>query len=132
MGLSTIVPVSFAVQQVVNQAENGSRMIDLQGTAKSFAIGLGNLAGSLYPGSSFCLTLYLLFCFLRDTRSICAAENAWRIDVLVARAFRATALGPVMALLSIFPVLGAFVIRLPAAFSLVPDGNPGNALIISL
>lgn len=40
--------------------------------------------------------------------------------------------GVIMALLAIVPVLGAFVIWLPAAFFLVLDGHPGKAVILAV
>ena len=203
IGLIVIVPASFVAQRLVMQAATGAELIEsrvrsgewrraieaqprlaplavrieqqinLQGTAKSLAIWLSNLAGSivtgsLYQGVSFCLTLYLLFFLLRDRhamlrgiRSLSPLSGAemnrlfHRIgDTIFATIYGTLAVssvqgllgglmfwwlglsapllwGVVMALLAVIPVLGAFVVWIPAALFLLVEGHWGKALILA-
>jgi predicted PurR-regulated permease PerM len=156
---------------LVNAVE---RQIDLPGTAQSFAAWLSNFAtsavkGSLLQGVNFCLTFYLLFFFLRDSRSglqtlmylaPLSRREMHRIFTLVSDTIHATISGTlvvsaiqgllgglmfwwlglpaplfwgvVMALMALVPVLGAFVVWIPAAVFLLLDGSWGKAIILAL
>ncbi len=203
IGLIVIVPVSFVAQRLVMQAATGAALIEsrvksgewrraieaqprlapiavrieqqinLQDTAKSLAIWLSNLAGSIVTGSlyqvvSFFLTLYLLFFLLRDRHAILRAIRSLsplagadmhhlfhRVgDTIFATIYGTLAMssvqgllgglmfwwlglsspllwGVVMAVLAVIPVLGAFVVWIPAALFLLVDGHWGKALILA-
>ncbi len=149
------------------------RKVDLPRTVRDVTTWLTSTAGSIVKGSviqmvSFCLTLYLLFYFLRDRR---AALHSVRFlspltkvemeglfvrvtDAIVATVYGTLAVavvqgclgglmfwwlglpapllwGMVMGLLAVVPVLGAFVVWIPAAIFLVLEGSWGRALILA-
>ena len=149
------------------------QQIDLPGTLKTFATWLSTAAGSIVKGSvfqliGFCLTFYLLFFFLRDSRAILQSLRSLsplsdtemdrlfgRIgDTIHATVYGTLAVaamqgflgglmfwwlglsapllwGVVIALLAVVPLLGAFIVWLPAAIYLALEGNWGHALILS-
>ena len=149
------------------------QQIDLPGTLKTFATWLSTAAGSIVKGSvfqliGFCLTFYLLFFFLRDSRAILQSLRSLsplsdtemdrlfgRIgDTIHATVYGTLAVaamqgflgglmfwwlglsapllwGVVMALLAVVPLLGAFIVWLPAAIYLALEGNWGHALILT-
>jgi predicted PurR-regulated permease PerM len=150
------------------------RQVDLPGTVRMLASWLSNLAGTIVKGSiiqliGFCLTIYLLFYFLRDRRAVLKSMrflsplSAAEMDLLFGRVedtVFATVYGTmavaavqgflgglmfwwlglptpllwgvVMGLLAVVPVLGAFVIWIPAAAFLALEGSPGKALILAV
>lgn len=149
------------------------QQIDLPGTLKTFATWLSTAAGSIVKGSvfqliGFCLTFYLLFFFLRDSRAILQSLRSLsplsdtemdrlfgRIgDTIHATVYGTLAVaamqgflgglmfwwlglsapllwGVVIALLAVVPLLGAFIVWLPAAIYLALEGNWGHALILT-
>jgi len=154
--------------------EKIERQTDLPGAVKTLATWLSNTAGSIVKGSvfqaiDFCLTLYLLFFFLRDgrlavrsLRSLSPLSKA-EMDSLIRRVsdtIHATIYGTLavsavqgvlgglmfwwlglstpllwgvmMGLLAVVPVLGAFVIWIPAALFLALEGSWGKALILTV
>ena len=150
------------------------RQIDLPGSVTTMASWLSGKAAAIVKGSlfqviGFCLTLYLLFYFLRDRRSALDALRALspltrsEMDHLFARlddTVHATIYGTlavamvqgllgglmfwwlglpapslwgvVMGLLAVVPVLGAFIVWIPAALFLALEGSLGKALILTL
>jgi predicted PurR-regulated permease PerM len=150
------------------------QQFDLPGTVKALATWLTTAAGTIVKGSvvqliGFCLTLYLLFYFLRDRRAALQSLRSLsplsdaemdrlfgRIEETVyATVYGTLAVsvvqgllgglmfwwlglpapvlwGMVMALLAIVPVLGAFVVWIPAALFLALEGSWGKALILTL
>jgi predicted PurR-regulated permease PerM len=148
--------------------------LDLPGTVKALATWLTTTAGSILKGSvirviEFCLTIYLLFYFLRDRRAALLSLRSLsplterEMDRMLARtgdsisaiAYGTLAVsamqgllgglmfwwlglpaalvwGVVMALLAVVPVLGAFVVWIPAALFLALEGSWGKAVILAL
>jgi predicted PurR-regulated permease PerM len=150
------------------------RQFDLPGAAQSLATGLSATAQSFVKGSvvqamSFCLTLYLLFFFLRDRTVVLASARSLSPlpaaetealfgrmrDTIYATVYGTLAVasvqgllgglmfwwlglaapllwGLVMALLSVVPMVGSFVVWIPAAIFLALDGQWGRAVILTL
>lgn len=155
-------------------ADRIERRIDLPGAVRMLTTWLSTTAGSIVRGSvfqaiDFCLTLYLLFFFLRDGQKVLRALHQLsplpvaETEVVLGRVsdtLHATVYGTlmvsvvqgllgglmfwwlglpapllwgvVMGLLAVVPVLGAFVIWIPAAGFLALEGHWGQALILSL
>ncbi len=147
---------------------------DLPDTVSAIAAKLTSAAGSMARESvmqliGMVLTLYLLFFFLRDRRSILASIESFsplltsdtvRLFGYVDDTVHATVYGTlivaivqgtlgglmfwwlglpapllwgvVMGLLAVVPVLGAFIVWIPAAIFLLLDGSGGKALILTL
>ena len=162
-----------AQPQLAPIADVIEHQIDLPGTLKTFTTWLSTTAGSIVKGSVFqligvCLTFYLLFFFLRDSRAILQSLRSLsplsdtemdrlfgRIDDTIhATVYGTLAVaamqgflgglmfwwlglpapllwGMVMALLAVVPLLGAFIVWLPAAIYLALEGNWGQALILT-
>jgi predicted PurR-regulated permease PerM len=162
-----------AQPQLAPIADLIEQQIDLPGTLKTFTTWLSTTAGSIVKGSvfqliGFCLTFYLLFFFLRDSRAILQSLRSLsplsdtemdrlfgRIsDTIYATVYGTLAVaamqgflgglmfwwlglpapllwGVVMAILAVVPMLGAFIVWLPAAIYLALEGNWGQALILT-
>ncbi len=150
------------------------RQFDLPDTVNAITAWLTGTVASLARASvmqliGMVLTLYLLFFFLRDRRSILesiaallplssadAASIFGDVDDTVHATVYGTLIvamvqgtlgglmfwwlglpapllwGVVMGLLAVVPVLGAFIIWIPAALFLLLDGSGGKALILTL
>lgn len=160
--------------RLASLAERIERRFDLPGTASTFATWLSDTAGSVVKHSlfqlvGFCLTLYLLFFFLRDRHAVLESIRSLsplseaemdrlfgRVgDTIYATIYGTLAVsvaqgllgglmfwflglsapllwGVVMALLAVVPVLGAFVVWVPAAAVLALEGDWGKAVILSV
>ncbi len=155
-------------------AEWVERQFDLPDTVNAITSWLTGTVASLARESvlqviGMVLTLYLLFYFLRDRRSILAGIESLSplaradtarlfggIDDTVHATVYGTLIvamvqgtlgglmfwwlglpapllwGVVMGLLAVVPVLGAFIVWIPAAIFLLLDGSGGKALILTL
>jgi predicted PurR-regulated permease PerM len=158
--------------RLAKAAEAVEQELDIPGTIKTFAAWLSTSAGALIKGSvyqvlGFCLTLYLLFFFLRDRAAALRAIDALSplpdarmaelyerlrntifanlygtLAVSAAQGILGGAMfwilgisapllwGLIMALLSVVPVLGAFVVWIPAAVYLALAGSWIKALVL--
>jgi predicted PurR-regulated permease PerM len=150
------------------------RQINLPNVADSLAAWLKRaavwlLTGSVAQATTFCLTFYLLFFFLRDRRAALAACRSLsplsdaetnglllRVrDTIHATVYGTLAValaqgasgglmfwwlglstpllwGFVMGFLSMVPLIGAFVVWIPAAVFLCLDGSWGKAILLTL
>ena len=159
--------------RLTTAAEAIETQLDLPGSLRTFAAWLSASAGAVLKGSvyqviGFCLTLYLLFFFLRDRAAALHAINALsplsaarmaelyeRLrNTIFANLYGTVAVsavqgilggvmfgvlgisapllwGLIMAILAIVPVLGAFVVWLPAAAYLALAGSWIKAIILA-
>ncbi|MGB4860121.1 MAG: AI-2E family transporter [Dokdonella sp.] len=159
---------------VVPAADWVERQLDLPDTVSAITSKLTGAIGSMARESvvqiiGMVLTLYLLFYFLRDHRSILASIESLSplvkadielifgdVDDTVHATVYGTLIiamaqgtlgglmfwwlglpapmlwGVVMGLLAVVPVLGAFIVWIPAAIFLLLDGSGGKALILTL
>lgn len=158
--------------RLATTVETVEQQLDLPGSIRSFAAWLSASAGAFLKGSmyqvvGFCLTLYLLFFFLRDRVAALHALDALsplpaarmaqlyeRLhQTIFANIYGTLAVsavqgilggvmfgilgisapllwGLIMALLAVVPVLGAFVVWVPAAAYLALAGSWIKALVL--